>query len=113
MSVDTLDRRIKELINEETGEPYEGFADLYKKEAPYGQASLRRMMWESARSGNPGVQIFLAKQPESKGGLGMRDRFDHEISGPNKGPVPTVDWSKMSVETLRELQLALNADDSD
>ena len=104
VSVDTLSRRIWEIKDDETGAPIEGFADYYKKESPFGRASLRRMMWTNAKNGNPGMQIFLSKQPPEKGGLGMTDRYDYAFGGLDDGPVPMVDWSKVSTDTLLEIQ---------
>lgn len=106
MSTDTLDRRIKELTDVETGELFKGFADYYKKESPYGRASLRRMLYESARDGSVPVQIFLAKQPEEKGGLGMSDKIDHEIAGTVEHK-QVIDWDAIPLDDRMRMLEAL------
>lgn len=45
-----------------------------------GKASLRRMQWEKAKSGNPALLIWLGKQL-----LGQRDR--HELGGDPERPL--------------------------
>ena len=73
MSVDTLDRAVKEL--------YEGstFADVYAIKKEGGKTSLRRAQWLSAiESKNTAMQIFLGKNM-----LGQADKqeIDNNISG--------------------------------
>lgn len=43
------------------GEPG-GFSALYKKHLGEGRASLRRMQWKAAQSGNAAMLIWLGKQ---------------------------------------------------
>ncbi len=112
MSLDTLDRRIKELADEETGELFKGFADYYKKEAPYGRASLRRMLYESAREGSVPVQIFLAKQSEDKGGLGMGDKIDHAIAGTVEHR-RVIDWDAIPLDDCMRMLEALKPLEND
>lgn len=68
MSQDTLVRRIKERGIEGIN----NFADLYKKHAGEGKASLRRMQWAAAEKGNSTMLVWLGKQ-----WLGQRDKIDH------------------------------------
>lgn len=66
MSVDTLDRRLKEL-------EFAGFADFHKKYSHEGLASLRRAQWKSATQGeNVTMQIWLGKQM-----LGQADKTEN------------------------------------
>jgi len=69
MSTRTLDRRLKEL-----GE--ENFDTMYKKNRAHGNASLRRMQWKQADSGNTAMQIWLGKQY-----LGQQDKQQVEHQG--------------------------------
>jgi hypothetical protein len=76
ISVDTLDRRIKER-------GHAGFADLYKKHQSEGRTSLRRAQFKSAvEDGNPTMLIWLGKQT-----LGQRDKHEHEVTGKDGGPI--------------------------
>jgi hypothetical protein len=74
MSVDTLDRRIKEREIEGVT----NFADLYKKHSGEGKASLRREQWKLAQAGNPTMLVWLGKQM-----LGQKDK--QEVSGTGEG----------------------------
>lgn len=65
VSVDTIDRRLKE-------EGYAGFADFYKKFSGEGKASLRRAQWKAAQDGNPTMLVWLGKQM-----LGQTDKMQH------------------------------------
>lgn len=78
-SVDTIDRRLKEL-------GYGGFADFYKRYSDEGKASLRRAQWKAAQDGNPTMLVWLGKQM-----LGQRDKqdFDHTSSDGSMTPKPT------------------------
>jgi|ADurb_Total_1213_FD_contig_121_50832_length_1110_multi_2_in_0_out_0_2 hypothetical protein len=63
MSVDTLQRSKR-------------FNELYNKARLLGRASLRRMQWKLAESGDRTILIWLGKQI-----LGQRDNMDIEHSG--------------------------------
>lgn len=65
-SVDTIQRRIAK-------EPE--YAEAWERGRESGKASLRRMQFASAQSGNVTMQIWLGKQY-----LGQRDRLDHEVT---------------------------------
>ena len=80
VSIDTIDRRVKERGAEATGD--KGFADLYKRLSPAGKASLRRLQWKSAERLNTTMLIWLGKQ-----WLGQTDKMDFEHSGPDGGPI--------------------------
>jgi len=41
--------------------------------------------------------------------LGLKDQASHEITGKGGGPVETVDWSKLDMDTLTKLNAARNA----
>ena len=76
VSVDTIDRRLKD-------EGHGGFADFYKKHADSGKASLRRAQWRMAiEENNPTMLVWLGKQV-----LGQRDKQALEHTGPDGGPV--------------------------
>lgn len=64
ISVDTLDRRIRELYKVT-------FADYYKKHSEEGKASLRRIQFKHANT-NTAMAIFLGKNL-----LGQRDKFEY------------------------------------
>lgn len=64
-SVDTLTRR---------------FADVLIKGRENGKASLKRMMWKAATSGNVTMQIWL-----SKNRLGYRDKIDVDANHKSGG----------------------------
>jgi len=76
VSVDTIDRRLKE-------EGYGGFADFYKKHSDEGKASLRRAQWKAAQDGNPTMLVWLGKQM-----LGQKDVARQEHSGPDGDDIP-------------------------
>jgi len=63
LSVDTLQRDAK-------------FNELYNQERQRGRASLRRLQWKLAESGDRTMQIWLGKQI-----LQQRDNIDIEHSG--------------------------------
>ena len=69
MSTRTLDRRLKELGQE-------NFDTLYKKNRAHGNESLRRMQWRQADEGNTAMQIWLGKQY-----LGQQDKQQLEHQG--------------------------------
>ncbi|WP_420411613.1 hypothetical protein [Roseibium sp.] len=62
-----------------------------------GRASLRRLQFKAAEKGNAAMLIWLGKQL-----LGQRDT--KEISGPNGGPIPTIDLSEATDEQLETLE---------
>lgn len=74
-----------------------GFSDVYKKKSASGKASLRRMQFKAAESGNVTMQIWLGKQY-----LEQKDKQDIEHSGET-----TVnnrhDVSHLSVKEIKEL----------
>jgi hypothetical protein len=74
MDEDTLNRIIADR-----GEA-ENFSELYKKNQDEGRASLRRMQWKLAESGNPTMLVWLGKQV-----LGQRDK--QEITGVDGNPL--------------------------
>lgn len=51
----------------------------------YGKASLRRLQFKSAQSGNTRMLTWLGKQ-----WLDQRDKFDGRLSGPGGGPIKHV-----------------------
>ena len=70
MSVDTLERRVKEV--------YDGrlFADVFNEKREGGKESLRRAQWKTATEGNnPIMQIFLGKNV-----LGQKDKQDIDMT---------------------------------
>ena len=71
VSVDTIDRRLKDA-------DYSGFADFYKKHSEVGKKSLRRAQWEVATlDRNPTMLVWLGKQV-----LNQKDKqeVEHNIS---------------------------------
>ena len=68
ISVDTLDRRVKEKFGF-------GFADLYKNWSAKGKISLRRAQFKNAIKGNATLQIWLGKQS-----LGQTDKIEGSVS---------------------------------
>jgi hypothetical protein len=70
MSVDTLEKRVKES--------YEGrtFSDVFKEKREGGKESLRRAQWKTAtESNNPIMQIFLGKNI-----LGQADKQEIDLN---------------------------------
>jgi hypothetical protein len=61
MSVDTLDRRVKEHYNQ-------SFADVFNTKREYGKMSLRHKMYQTGMDGSVPMLIWLSKQ-----WLGMRE----------------------------------------
>lgn len=72
-------------------------AAVYEEGSGDGKTSLRRRQFEAAEEGNPTMLVWLGKQY-----LGQRDHKD--ISGPNGGPIPTVDLTNVSDEQLKVLE---------
>ena len=70
---DTLNARVKEKFKK-------SFSDYFKKENERGKASLRRLQWKTAESGNVTMQIWLGKQY-----LAQSDK--QETFGKNGGPI--------------------------
>lgn len=58
------------------------FQRIHKKGMEQGKASLRRMQYTAANSGNTTMQIWLGKQY-----LGQRDKQDIEHTGKGGGPI--------------------------
>lgn len=69
INYETLNEAIKR-------EGYEGFPEYFKKYSGSGKASLRRMQFKSAESGNATMLIWLGKQY-----LGQRDYKYEPIDG--------------------------------
>ena len=65
---DTLQRKIKEDFGMT-------FTEYFELKRSSGKASLRRMQWKAAESGNTTMQIWLGKQY-----LGQRDKHDTELN---------------------------------
>ena len=84
MTYDTLDRNLK-------ADGHGGFKEYYKKNGNTGKASLRRLQWKSAESGNTTMLIWLGKQY-----LGQTDR--QEIVEATQ-PLPLVDYRNESKRT--------------
>ena len=98
VSVDTLDNRLKE-------EGWANFSAFRDKFAAEGKASLRRMQWAKAKSGNTTMQIWLGRQY-----LGQTER--REITGADGGPVQTemtVSHKRYEDMTREELEAEINA----
>ena len=68
MSIDTLERRVKEHYGE-------NFADVFKRKRGRGKISLRRIRWKLAMEGNVTMIIWLSKQH-----LGESDKQSSEIA---------------------------------
>lgn len=64
-----------------------------------GKASLRRMQFDAAKKGNPTMLIWLGKQM-----LGQRDRKEH--SGPNGGPIPTMQLDPEQLKGMSDEEIA-------
>jgi len=69
MSVDTLERRVKEVYGQT-------FAEAYKTLSSGGKMSLRRAQFQAAEKGNVAMLIWLGKQL-----LGQVERGDSALSG--------------------------------
>lgn len=95
VSVDTL----RAAAYRDLGVAYATYAQS-KKQA--GQASLRRLQWQTATSGNVAMQIFLGKNY-----LGQSDK--QEITGPGGGALQletTIDVTRLSDAALAEIAAA-------
>lgn len=91
VSVDTIYRRCLE-------EHGVTFADYFEQKRGSGKASLRRLQWQTAESGNPAMLIWLGKQY-----LGQKDRSLQEHSGPDGKPIALE--AKPSQELLDRIKL--------
>lgn len=87
ISVDTLERRVKEIYDS-------NFAEVFAEKREGGKTSLRRAQWKSAIEGNnTAMQIFLGKNM-----LGQADK--QEIDQNTSGSIEVVfssdleKWSK-------------------
>lgn len=68
MSMDTLDRRVKEKYGY-------GYAEFFKRNSTFGGARVRKEMYNLAvEEHNPTMLIWL-----SKNWLGMKDSVDHNV----------------------------------
>jgi hypothetical protein len=77
MTYETLNARLK-------ADKHGGFLEYFKSKSGYGKASLRRLQWRSAQSGNTSMLIWLGKQY-----LGQTDKQEatNEIK-----PLPIIDY---------------------
>jgi hypothetical protein len=82
MSVDTLERRVKEDHDV-------GFAELYRQKRAKGRISLRRKMMEVAQGGNVAMLIFLSKNL-----LGFGDRVVTESAEDNEKSKLIIDFGE-------------------
>jgi hypothetical protein len=84
-----------------------GFTEYFKKIGEGGKASLRRLQWKSAESGNATMQIWLGKQY-----LGQTDKTDTNTA--LVGSLTTkasIDFSGLSDAALAEIAaLAVKGD---
>jgi len=64
----------------------ERFLSTYKEAVDRGKMSLRRHQWRALEAGNSTMLVWLGKQY-----LKQRDKFDHEVGGPDGGPL-VVKW---------------------
>jgi hypothetical protein len=87
VSTDTISRRCEEE-NECT------FAEYSRQKAGLGKISLRRSQFKLAEK-NAAVAIWLGKQY-----LGQQDKYQHELSGPDGGPID----NKWSVEFVNPVK---------
>lgn len=62
------------------------FIRIHKKGLETGRASIRRMQYAAASTGNPTMLIWLGKQH-----LGQRDKIDQEIGGSDGKPI-RIEW---------------------
>ena len=67
------------------------FCIAHKKGQQRGKASLRRMQFKAAEGGNATMLIWLGKQY-----LGQSDKTQHELSGPDGGPIEWVELVKVA-----------------
>jgi hypothetical protein len=75
------------------------FADYYKQKSDGGKTAIRRAQLSTALGGSVAMQIWLGKQK-----LGQRDQLDHRLSGPDGGPVQTLNYAKLSLAELDALE---------
>ena len=78
VSYDTLERACKRDHGMK-------FADYSEQKRMGGRASLRRMQWKTADSGNPTMQIWLGKQM-----LGQRDKIEQDNTSSDGSMTPQV-----------------------
>ena len=76
ITYETLNARLK-------ADGFGGFLEYYKNKSGYVKASLRRLQWKSAQSGNVSMLIWLGKQY-----LGQSDKQDIETN--TTGPLVIV-----------------------
>ena len=97
ISYDTLNEAIKR-------KGYSGFQEYFKKYSGSGKASLRRMQFKSAESGNATMLIWLGKQY-----LGQRD-YKYEPLGETEIPL---DRLVERLAMLREQRIAKEKEQKD
>ena len=73
----------------------ERFRTLIENAMNEGRASLRRQQYKLAMDGDKTMLVWLGKQL-----LGQRDRLDHELSGPNGGPIQHEDITERPLAEL-------------
>lgn len=86
VSIDTIDRRLKEA-------GYEGFAHFHKTHCQDGKASLRRLQWKAAQNGNTAMLIWLGKQ-----WLGQSDRQEIKTDNSSDNKI-TLSWGSIDAQT--------------
>ena len=79
VSVDTIERWIKEKYNAK-------FAEVFDRFRGAGKVSLRRKQWQVAMRGNVKMLMFLGKNC-----LEQKDKVDHALGGYNGGTI-TIVW---------------------
>jgi len=77
------------------------FGDAIKEGREGGKSSLRRAQFKAALKGNPTMLIWLGKQT-----LGQKDKLEHELSGPDGGPITTQE-QEISEEALEKYEQSL------
>ncbi len=101
MSRDTLNRRLKSRGEHD-------FSTLFEKYRDEGKASLRRLQWKSAESGNTSLLIWLGKQY-----LDQKDARRTELTGADGKPLNVnaqtikFDLSGRTPEELAQIQKTL------
>ena len=96
VSVDTIDRRLKE-------QEYQGFADYYKKFSDQGKKSLRRKQMEVALGGNVSMLIWLGKQL-----LGQSDK--QEVRQETEMNITAKTQAELVDEAMKALHAKRNKD---
>ena len=84
----------------------EQFAQAIEKGQAMGIEAVANALFDNAESGNVTAQIFFLKAR-----AGWREKQEVELTGPNGGPIQTLDTSKLSDAALKELLSARSATD--